>query len=87
MIALSWAIAVVGIVAVILNIKKNRLCFVLWMMTNVGLVGIHLSNQEFPLAGLFFVYSGTAVWGFVEWSKDKREVEKQYETTYRHYDK
>ena len=33
---MTWILTVLSIIGVVLNIRKNRYCFLLWILTNAG---------------------------------------------------
>jgi hypothetical protein len=71
MIILWWLTSLAATTGSILNIKKNRWCFIIWCVTNLfwGTVDFIDKNPRC----LFFVFSFfVCIWGFKQWSK--REV-------------
>lgn len=65
---MEWIIVAIGMAGTILNIYKNRLCFVLWSICNVGLFTINLKNNNYPQAIYFLFCLGTTIWGLFKWS-------------------
>ena len=66
---MTWILAVLSIIGVILNIKKNRICFVIWMVTNFAWAIVDFS-EGIPAQGvLFCIYGCLAIWGFLSWRK------------------
>ena len=63
----SWIIAALSIVGVILNIKKNKFCFVIWAGTNGFWTAYDYSIGAYAQAALFGVYFTLALWGLWEW--------------------
>ena len=64
----EWMIILIGMIGTILNIYKNRLCFILWSVCNVGLFLINFKNKDYPQAIYFLFCLGTTIWGLWEWS-------------------
>lgn len=67
-----WLVAVLSIIGTILNIKKKRLCFVIWIFSNSCLVVYNIHIWEYQQATLFFVYLCLSIWGVITWKKHRR---------------
>ena len=67
----SWVITVLSLIGVILNIYKNKWCFVTWLITNLLWAIVDFSLGIYAQGVLFTIYAGLAVWGLVKWSKEK----------------
>ncbi len=66
-----WILAGASLIGVILNIKKNRLCFVIWIGTNFTWTIVDF-YKGIPAQGvLFLVYGCLAVWGILAWKKNE----------------
>jgi len=64
---MTWLISILAIVGVILNIKKYRICFAIWLVTN-GFWALHnLAIGEHAQAALFGIYFALSVYGLFEW--------------------
>lgn len=66
---MSWAIAVLSVVGVVLNVKKLRAGFAVWSVTNGFWAVYDFSIGAYAQAALFTVYLGLALWGLWEWRK------------------
>ena len=66
---IQWPIAVAALVGVILNIKKRRLCFIVWFTTNVAWAIVDWGAGLHAQAALFAVYAGLAVYGWICWGE------------------
>jgi nicotinamide riboside transporter PnuC len=64
---LGWLLVAVGLTGTVLNIRKRRVCFALWMVSNSALCVLHAAEASWPLALQFAVYAGLAVWGWLAW--------------------
>jgi nicotinamide riboside transporter PnuC len=52
---------------VILNIKKKKSCFYIWLFTNIAWAVVDF-YKGVPAQGILFtIYAGLAVWGIFEW--------------------
>ena len=68
---MTWILTAISIAGVILNIKHNRICFILWIISNGFWVIIDF-QKKIPAQGfLFLIYFGLAVWGLFAWKKRK----------------
>ena len=66
-----WATAIASIVAVVLNVRKNRACFAIWLGTNLSWSVIDFAHEIYGQAFLQAIYAGLSVWGLVEWRRVK----------------
>ena len=64
-----WALTFISLTGVVLNIKKIRHGFLLWMITNICWAVIDFKHGVPEQAFLFLVYFILSVWGWVSWSK------------------
>ncbi len=67
---LTWILAVLSIIGVVLNIKKKRICFYIWTVTNASWMTVDFIKGIHAQSFLFLIYTGLAVWGIIEWKKD-----------------
>ena len=65
----TWLLAVVSLVGTYLNIKKQKICFVIWGVTNALWVLYDFSIGAIAQAALMLSYFVLAVHGFYEWKK------------------
>ena len=66
-----WVITLVSIIGVVLNIKKKRICWVLWSITNVSWCIYDFRIEEYAQSFLFLVYLGLSIWGIFAWKKEE----------------
>lgn len=58
-----------ALLGVVLNIKKKRCCFWIWLVTNASWAVIDF-YKGIPAQGvLFTIYTGLAVYGLIEWKE------------------
>lgn len=69
---MSWTLTILSLIGVILNIKKQKACFIIWAFTNFGWMVIDF-KQGIPAQGmLFLIYTALAIWGFTQWRLDEK---------------
>mgnify|MGYP001594602070 CR=1 FL=1 len=61
----------VGMVAVILSIYKNKTCWLLWIMADLVLAYVNFKAGNFWQGFMWVVYTGAAVWGLCKWSQEE----------------
>lgn len=67
---MTWALTLLSLIGVILNIKKQKSCFLIWGFTNAAWAVIDFS-AGLPAQGvLFALYFVLAVWGLIEWRRN-----------------
>ena len=68
---IPWFLTSLSIVGVILNIKRKKVCFIIWAFTNASWAVIDFI-KGIPAQGvLFTVYFILAIWGIIEWRNTK----------------
>lgn len=68
---LTSFITIICLVGTVLNVKKIIWCFYLWCLGNLLWLAFDLYSGLYSRAVLDIVQFGFAVWGIVEWSKNK----------------
>jgi len=68
---MTWVLTAGAITGVILNIKKKRVCFYIWAVTNASWAIVDFVMGIPAQAFLFTVYFGLAIWGIIEWRAPK----------------
>ena len=64
-----WFITLIALTGTLLNAKKNKYGFVLWMISNLYLCLYNLMIAEFPLSVLFGIYWLLAIYGYYKWDE------------------
>jgi nicotinamide riboside transporter PnuC len=67
-----WVVTGLSILGTVLNIKKVKWCFWIWLFTNLSWCIYDMVIKNYAQATLFAVYTGLAIYGIVEWSKRKK---------------
>lgn len=68
---ISWITTAICLLGTILNVKKLKLCFYLWLIGNVLWLCIDINNGLWSRALLDVVQGALAVWGVIEWRTNK----------------
>jgi len=69
--AITIPLTIASLVGVVLNIKKNHFCFWIWAITNFTWTVVDFWQGIYMQALLFFIYFWLAIYGLVEWRKNK----------------
>lgn len=64
---IDWIFAAFALAGTILNVWQIKICFVIWIVTNLFWFGFNLSKKIYSQSLLNFVYFLLAVWGLVNW--------------------
>jgi nicotinamide mononucleotide transporter len=67
---MTWALTILSIVGVILNIYKNKWCFIIWAATNLAWMIVDYRYEIYSQAALQAVYLVLAVWGLWKWRNE-----------------
>ncbi len=65
---IATALAVIGVV---LNNRRLRICFILWMVSNALTAGIHGNAAIWSLFVRDVIFFSLAIEGWIKWRKDK----------------
>lgn len=64
---MTWLLASASLIGVVLNIKRQRACFAVWLATNATWAVVDLRAGLPAQAALMAVYCGLAVYGWCAW--------------------
>src|SRR4030042_5198628 len=64
---LAWLLSALSIFASYLNIKKRKICFVLFTLTNIGFIWLNIKGKLYGQIPMWIVYTGMNVWGYIAW--------------------
>jgi nicotinamide mononucleotide transporter len=67
----TWLVTIASIIGTIANIYKKRWCFIVWLFTNSIWLMVDFYQGLYAQAFLFAVYVGLAVWGLIQWRREK----------------
>lgn len=63
----TWTVTLVCLTGTVLNVKRMRACFMLWIVGNIAWAAWDLSQGLFSRMLMDLVQLGLAVWGWVSW--------------------
>jgi nicotinamide riboside transporter PnuC len=63
----TWVLTAACLVGLWLNIRRDRRCFHIWIVTNVAWVAVDVRAGLYAQGALFAVYVGMSVWGLRKW--------------------
>ena len=66
---MTWLVAGFSLFATWLNIRRVRVCFAIWLCTNLTWAGYDFTHGLPAQGSLMLVYATLAVWGWREWGK------------------
>ena len=75
MTVIIWTATIASLVAVVLNVYRHRLCFAIWLGTNLTWAMVDYAHGIAGQALLQLVYAGLSVWGFVSWRNRGQQIE------------
>ena len=68
-----WIVTAASLTGTVLNIRRSRKCFVIWVVTNALWSTYDASIGAYAQSALHAVYTGLAVWGLIAWRKGIKE--------------
>jgi len=72
-VGLQIIITVIGLAAVVTNIFKKRICWILWSISNVGWVWLYLRTSLEESIPIMVIYTLANTWGWLQWGKDLKK--------------
>ena len=66
----TWTVTFVCLTGTVLNVKKMRACFMLWIVGNVAWAAWDLSQGLFSRMLMDLAQLALAVWGWVSWKSE-----------------
>jgi nicotinamide riboside transporter PnuC len=70
----TWALTILSIAGVTLNIKKHRASYIIWICTNFCWAIVDFSSGLPAQGALFTVYFFLSIWGLIEWTRSARNT-------------
>ena len=67
---MTWLLTIVSLIGNYLNCRKVRVCFVIWLICNVGWLVYDIANAIYARAILDIVQSAFCVYGYYEWGEN-----------------
>ena len=67
--AATWLLTVLSVLGVVLNIRKNRASFTIWMLTNASWAVIDIRAGIPAQAVLFGIYFALSAYGYWAWGR------------------
>ena len=64
--------AVIGITGAILNVKKNKFGFILWIIGNTLWTIYGFTTKQYFFMIQYIVFASISFWGFMEWNKEEK---------------
>jgi len=68
---IGWIITAASLVGVVLNIRHDRRCFIVWGITNAGWFAIDWHAGIYSQAALQAVYFVLSAYGWISWGMSK----------------
>ena len=67
----TWAVTVLSLTGTALNVRRNIWCFYLWAVGNIAWLVYDLLTGLYSRAMLDLLQLGFALWGILEWSRNR----------------
>lgn len=68
------AIAITSVVAQILMAQRKFENWILWIAVDLASIPLYAAKALWVPLGLYMVYLGLAIWGFMDWHKVRRSI-------------
>lgn len=63
----KWLLTAFSLYGNVLNVKRRRSCFIVWVIANLLWLAYDLYSGLYSRAALDIVQTGFCIWGFIEW--------------------
>lgn len=67
-----WILTAISITGVVLNVYKNKWCFVIWAFTNLSWCIVDFYKGIYAQSFLFLVYFILALFGLWKWARENK---------------
>lgn len=74
--ALTWSFTAIAVAGSILNIRKNKACFPVWLVSNAGWIVYNYWKGIPAQSALFVIYTGLSIWGWITWNREEKADRK-----------
>lgn len=74
---LQVILTIVSLLGYYLNCKRIRICFILWIMCNIGLMYMDFCANSYDRMVFNIAQIGIGLFGFINWGKRKRTNKKE----------
>ena len=71
MLYLGYFAALISLIGIILNAKKNMLCWPVWVVSNILWVVYSILEGDIPSIILWVLFSFANIYGWRQWIKNK----------------
>lgn len=66
---ITWILTAISLFGNWLNCRKLRVCFIVWILCNVGWLSYDLAGFVYARAVLDAVQIGFSIYGYINWRK------------------
>ena len=66
---MDWFALVVSVIAAFLNARKQRWCWIFYLVSNVAWVWFAFTTKQNPLLATNIMFAGINVYGLIQWWK------------------
>ena len=67
---MNWFIVFLVFIGYILNIRKNKTCFLIWTITAIYSFHFHIINNTYWQVAIFALYLPFNILGWIVWYRD-----------------
>ena len=67
---IEWILSLIAILGSIMNVKKMKSGFIVWIVADIGWIIVCLENEAYSQIPMWAFYTCLCVWGFIVWRKE-----------------
>lgn len=68
---LAWLFSVISIIACSYNVRKKKICFIIWFASNAGFIWLNFVTELYGQIPLWVAFTLLNIYGYFQWSKDE----------------
>lgn len=70
---MTWILTIIALLGTVTNIKKLKICFIFWTITNIGWLIYDINQKLYSRALLDLVQLVLAIIGWFEWNRKEQD--------------
>lgn len=71
---IAWIASILSIAGAILNARKMKIGFVIWIISNLIWAGLSIVKKDYAQTLVWLVYTVISIYGLCKWSEDKKAM-------------
>ena len=78
MLYLGYFAALISLIAIVLNARKNILCWPIFLFSNILWITYSILEGDVPSILLWILFSIFNVYGWIQWKRDLKDLNREH---------